>query len=128
MSIIKSEDSKKWITALVVIASVLAGFVVFTFVRQLGDWFDLEAKISSFSLLIQAAGFITGLGTFVYILKNDKTSSYLEEVYNELLKVVWPTKDQIIKMTIGIAIALVIVAAIFMSVDFIFQKVLEFVY
>lgn len=128
MSIIKSEDSKKWITALVVIAAVLAGFVAATFIRQLGDWFDLEAKISSFSLITQAVGVVTGFGTFIYILKNEKTSSYLEEVYNELVKVVWPTKDTIVKMTIGIAIALVIVAAIFMSVDFIFQKVLEFLY
>lgn len=128
MSIIKSEDSRKWITALVVIAAVLAGFVVATFVRQLGDWFDLEAKISSFALIAQAAGFLTGLGTFIYIIKNEKTSSYLEEVYSELVKVVWPTKDTIVKMTIGIAIALVVVAAIFMSVDFIFKKILEFVY
>lgn len=128
MSIIKSEDSRKWITALVVIAAALAGFVAFTFVKQLGDWFDLEAKISSFALIAQAAGFVTGLGTFVYILKNDKTASYLEEVYAELVKVVWPTKDTIVKMTIGIAIALVVVAAIFMSVDFIFKKILEFVY
>lgn len=128
MSIIKSEDSRKWITALVVIAAVLAGFVVTTFVRQLGDWFDLEAKISSYALIAQAAGFLTGAGVFAYILKNHKTSNYLQEVYNELLKVVWPTKDTIVKMTIGIAIGLVIVAAIFMSVDFIFQKILEFVY
>lgn len=128
MSIIKSEDSRKWITALVVIAAALAGFVVFTFVKQLGDWFDLEAKISSFALIAQAAGFATGLGTFIYILKNEKTSNYLEEVYNELVKVVWPTKDTIVRMTIGIAIALVVVAAIFMSVDFIFKKILEFVY
>ena len=128
MSIIKSEDSRKWITALTVIASALAGFVVFKFVNQLGDWFDLETKISNYTLVAQGLGFLTGVGTFVYILKNSETSTYLQEVYNELLKVVWPSKDATMKMTVGIAIALVIVAAIFTTVDFIFKKILEFVY
>ena len=71
---------------------------------------------------------MAGLGTFIYILKNSETSTYLQEVYNELLKVVWPSKDATIKSTVGIAIALVIVAAIFTSVDFIFKKILEFIY
>ena len=128
MSIIKSEDSRKWITALTVIASVLAGYVVYKFVGQLGDWFDLETRISSFGIVAQGLGFLTGAGTFIYILKNSETSSYLQEVYSELVKVVWPSKDATIKMTIGIAIALVIVAGIFTAVDFIFQKILEFVY
>lgn len=128
MSIIKSEDSRKWITALVVIASALAGFVMYKFVGQLGDWFDLETKISNYSLVAQGLGFVTGLGTFIYILKNNETSTYLQEVYNELVKVVWPSKDATVKMTVGIAIALVVVAAIFTSVDFIFKKILEFLY
>jgi len=128
MSIIKSEDSRKWITALTVIASVLAGFVVFKFAHQLSAWFDLETKIPQYSLIAQALGFLAGAGTFVYILKNSETSSYLQEVYSELVKVVWPSKDATTKMTVGIAIALVIVAAIFTTVDFIFKKILEFVY
>ena len=128
MSIIKSEDSRKWITALVAIAAILAGFVMYKFVGQLGAWFDLEAKISHYSLLSQGLGFLTGLGVFVYIFKNHETSSYLEEVFNELIKVVWPSRDATTKMTVGIAIALVVVAGIFTVVDFIFKKILEFVY
>jgi preprotein translocase subunit SecE len=128
MSIIKSEDSRKWITALVVIAAVLAGIVVTKFVVQLGSWFDLETKVSNFGFLAQALGFATGLGTFIYILKSNKTSSYLAEVYNELLKVVWPSKDATVKMTIGIGIALIVVAIIFLGVDFVFKTILDLVY
>ena len=128
MSIIKSEDSSKWINALVAIAAVLAGFVVTKFVDQLGAWFDLEAKLSSFSVVSQGLGVVTGLLVFIIILKNSKTSAYLEEVYHELLKVVWPSKDTTMKMTVGIAIALVVVAGIFVFVDFVFKKILSFVY
>ena len=128
MSIIKSEDSGKWINALVAIAALLAGFIVTKFVDQLGAWFDLEAKISSFSVVSQGVGVLTGVLVFVIVLKNSKTSSYLQDVYNELLKVVWPTKDATLKMTMGIFVALVIVSGIFVFVDFVFKKILSFVY
>jgi preprotein translocase SecE subunit len=52
----------------------------------------------------------------------------LKDVYNELVKVVWPSKDTTTKMTIGIAIALVVVAGIFVFVDFLFKYILSFVY
>ncbi|MBP9680645.1 MAG: preprotein translocase subunit SecE [Bacteriovorax sp.] len=128
MSIIKSEDSGKWINALVAIAALLAGFIVTKFVDQMGAWFDLEAKISSFSVLSQGVGVVTGLLVFVIVLKNSKTSGYLQDVYNELLKVVWPTKDATLKMTMGLVVALIVVASIFVFVDFVFKKILSFVY
>ncbi|MDO9183871.1 MAG: preprotein translocase subunit SecE [Bacteriovorax sp.] len=128
MSIIKSEDSNKWINALVAIAAVLAGFIVTKFADQLGAWFDLEAKVSSFAVVSQGLGVLAGVLVFVVVLKNSKSSSYLEEVYNELLKVVWPSKDATLKMTIGIAIALVVCSGIFVFVDFVFKKILSFVY
>jgi len=116
MSIIKSEDSGKWINALVAIAAILSGFVITRFVNQLGVWFDLEAKIPNFSLVAQGFGFVLGGVVFVSILKNIKSSTYLQDVYNELLKVVWPTKDATLKMTMGLVVALVIVAGIFVFV------------
>jgi preprotein translocase subunit SecE len=128
MSIIKSEDSSKWINALVAIAAILAGFVVIKFVDQLGAWFDLEAKISNFALVSQGAGVLAGVLVFVIILKNSKSSSYLQDVYNELLKAVWPTKDTTLKMTLGLVVALTIASGVFVFCDFVFKKILSFVY
>lgn len=128
MSIIKSEDSSKWINALVAISAVLSGFVVTKFVDQLGIWFDLEAKVSNFPVLSQGVGVVTGILVFVIVLKNSKSSAYLQEVYSELVKAVWPSKDATTKMTIGIAVALVIASGIFVFVDFVFKKILSFVY
>ena len=128
MSIIKSEDSAKWINAFVAFCSVLSGYLVTRFTEQLAIWFDLEAKISNFSVFNQALGFAVGLATFVYLLKFSKSYEYLKDVYNELLKAVWPSHDTTTKMTIGIGIALVVVASVFVSVDFVFKKILSFVY
>jgi preprotein translocase subunit SecE len=128
MSIIKSEDSSKWINALVAIGAFVTGFIITKFIEQLGVWFDLEAKVSSFNVVSQGVGVLFGIIFFVGILKNDKSSAYLQDVYNELLKVVWPSKDTTVKMTVGLVVALIVVAGIFVSVDFIFKKILAFVY
>ncbi len=128
MSIIKSEDSGKWINALVALFSVVTGFLFKKFIDQLALWFDLEAKVSSIHYLAQGAGVVLGFALFIYILKNEKTASYLAEVYDELVKVVWPSKDATLKITVGLAIALVILAGVFVSVDFIFKNILKYLY
>jgi preprotein translocase subunit SecE len=128
MSFIKSEDSNKWITGLVAFFSVIAGFVSTKFVDQLSVWFDLEAKISNISTLSQLLGVLVGIAVFVYIKKSNLTASYLDEVFSEMVKVVWPTREATVKITIGLVVALVIVAAIFVSVDFIFKSILNLIY
>ena len=128
MSFIKSEDSKKWINALVAIFSAVVGYVVYKFSGQLAVWFDLEAKVSSYNVITQVVAAAAGIATFFVVISNKDSSSYLDEVYHELLKVVWPTKDQTIKITVGLLISLVIVSAIFVTIDLIFKKLLEFVY
>ena len=128
MSIIKSEDSNKWINALVAIGAFVTGFIITKFFEQMAVWFDLEAKISNFNVVSQGIGVVFGIVFFVGIIKHEKTSAYLQDVYNELLKVVWPSKDTTVKMTVGLVVALIVVAGIFVSVDFIFKKILDFVY
>ena len=128
MSIIKSEDEKKWINAFLVLCSILLGFVTIRFMEQMGEWFDLEAKVTYYIALTQGAGFAAGALGFLIALKNKFTQSYLNEVYHELTKVVWSDKDTAIKLTIGIVISLSIVSVIFVLVDYIFQQTLALIY
>ena len=86
MSIVKSEDGKKWINAFVVIISILVGFIFIRFLEQMGEWFDLEAKIMAFEAVSQGAGILMGLATFFLIFKSHAASSHLKEVYGELSK------------------------------------------
>jgi preprotein translocase subunit SecE len=52
----------------------------------------------------------------------------MQEVYSELVKVVWPDKDSIMKMTVGLVIAVSVISGIFVLVDFTFRKILELLY
>ena len=127
MSLIKSEDSKKWINALLAVLSTICGFVFISFLEQMGEWFDLEARVSNFPIVVQVAGIALGIMFFVFITKNKATSEHLSEVYSELVKVVWPNKDEILKITIGLIFALSIVSGVFVLVDFSFRNLLQMI-
>ncbi len=128
MNVITQDDGKKWINAFLAIACIVLGFVVIRFTHQLGEWFDLEAKINHYLLISQGVGVVVALTTFVVALKKKVVMDYLSEVYAELIKVVWPDNDSVVKLTVGIIVALCIVSAILVSIDFIFSKLLDLIY
>lgn len=109
---VQTENGKKWIQASVAVTCMIVAYVMMSFFAQLGEWFELESKISNFNAIAQVLGGIIGLGTFIYIMKNDKTSSFLNEVYSEILKVVWPGKEDTNKQTIVIMIGVTIIGFI----------------
>jgi preprotein translocase subunit SecE len=125
---LSAKNGKKWINSFVAILSVLFGFISVRFIEQLSEWFDLEASIASFAIIKQMVGVIFGLLLYFVITKNRKAISHMDEVYNELQKVIWPEKNTVLKLTIGIMIAVSIVSGIFVLLDFTFQKLLELTY
>ena len=127
MSLIKSEDNKKWINAFVAICAGVTGFVAIRFFEQMGEWFDLEAKIPSFPIVVQVVGIMVGLILFVVVTRNKDASEHLNQVYSELVKVTWPKKEDVMATTVGLVIALSIISGIFVLVDMGFRKLLELI-
>ena len=127
MSIIKAEDNQKWINFFVALVSILCGFLVIRFLGQLGEWFDLEAKIPYFIGVTQGAGIVVGLGVFLVVKSNESASEHMNEVYSELVKVIWPDSESVVKSTIGILIGLSILSLIFIAVDNGFRWVLNLI-
>lgn len=128
MSIIKAEDNKKWINTFIALIAILVGFLVIRFLGQMGEWFDLEAKIPYFVGVSQGAGALLGLVVFLAIRGNNSAKEHLNEVYSELVKVIWPDSESVVKSTIGILIGLSILSVIFVGVDYVFRWLLNQIY
>jgi preprotein translocase SecE subunit len=64
-------------------------------------------------VMTQVLGVLVGLSAFIVILKNSTSSSFLEDVYKELLKVVWPDRSQTWKYTVVIMILVTIMGFVF---------------
>jgi len=127
MSVASRRDGTKWIQASVAITCMLVGYVLLSFFSQIGEWFELESKIAYFNVSYQLAAIVISLGIFVYIIRNEKTYSFLKEVYQETIKVIWPDKNQTVRHTVGIMIAVGIVGFILGVFDFIANYLLSLI-
>jgi preprotein translocase subunit SecE len=125
---IELKDSKRWINSFLAVLSILFGMICISFFEQMGEWFDLEAKVQYFQAVNQVLGVLFGLGFFLFCSINKASVSHLNEVYGELVKVVWPERDVVVKMTIGVVVGVTIISSIFVLTDFIFQKILDLLY
>lgn len=117
MSATSQNEGKKWIQTSTALVCMILGYVVISFFDTLGEWFELETKISSFNAISQVLGVVIALSVFVYIMKNEKTSTFLNEVYTETIKVVFPDKSQTVSHTIGIMIGVTIVGVMLWVFD-----------
>ena len=127
-SILKKEDERKWLNSFAAAVGVVLGYLFIRLLMQLGEWFDLEARIDNFLYIGQVCGIALGLAAFITVLKKRESIQHLKEVYAELLKVVWPDRDTVVKVTIGIVIGVTIVSTIFVGVDFLVQQALGLIY
>lgn len=109
MSLTNKDDGKKWIQTSVAITCMIVGYVLISFFATLGEWFELESKVSNFVAISQALSVLISIGVFAYIMRNPTTSTFLAEVYQEAVKVVWPDKNETVKHTIVIMIGVTII-------------------
>ena len=133
MSLLKIEDKSKWVKAFVIVCSIFMGYIGVRFIQQLSDWFDLEARLFSgsagmFPYFVSAGGLIIGVGTYFLLTYRKAVMQHLDEVYTELVKVIWPDRDSTFKVTIGIMIAVAIISGILVFVDFVVNKGLNLIY
>jgi preprotein translocase subunit SecE len=56
--------------------------------------------------------------TYIYIMRTPKTADFLGNVYQELVKVVWPDSQQTWRHTVVIMIAVTIMGFVFGLFDF----------
>ena len=96
--------------------------------RTIGEWLDLEAKIKHYLMVVQGLGIVSGICVFFIIQKNKKSSSYLQECYKELVKVIWPDRSSVVKSTFIILIGVSLISLIFLGMDVVFRKSLEWIY
>lgn len=114
---VSQQDGKKWIQASVVLFGALMAYVCLAFIEQVNGLWDLEAKVGNFSIFSNVIAFAVGLLTFVIIMKNEKSSTFLEEVYAEFIKVVFPETDSTWRQTFGIMVGVSIVGFLLWLVD-----------
>ncbi len=105
---------------------VLAGlFVWFWFsadsgrAAQLGAW---AGQIRALAVIVGLAG---GIAVFMLTGKGRDTRDFLSESRFELRKVVWPTRQEAIRMTWVVIVVVIILSLLLGGFDFLIQKLMQ---
>ncbi len=118
MSVASNEEGKKWIQASLAVTCILLVYVLISFFEKLAEWFALETVVPYYFGITQFLSVVTGLVTYILIFKNPKSSDFLTNVYQEIMKVVWPDKQQTWRHTFVIMIAVTLMGFVFGFFDF----------
>lgn len=118
MSVASNEEGKKWIQASLAVVCIILGYVLISFFEKMAEWFALEAMIPSYSVISQVLSVLIAGGTYFYVMRTPKTAGFLDNVYQEIMKVVWPDRQQTWRHTIVIMIAVTIMGFVFGFFDF----------
>ncbi len=118
MSVASNEDGKKWIQSTVALTCILLVYVLISFFEKLAEWFALETMVPYYFGITQFVSVVIGLTTYIMVFKNPNSSEFLTNVYQEVVKVVWPDKQQTWRHTVVIMIAVTIMGFVFGFFDF----------
>ena len=118
MAVTSNNEGKKWIQASLAVACIFLGYIIISFLEKMSEWLLLESKIPYYFAISQALGVLVGLVAYIVVLKNPVSSVFLSDVYQKMIKVVWPDKNQTWKYTVIIMIGVTIMGFVFGFFDF----------
>ena len=118
MSVASNDEGKKWIQTTVAVTCIMLVYVLISFFEKLAEWFALETMVPYYFGITQFLSVVIGLVAYIMVFKNSKSSEFLTNVYQEVVKVVWPDKQQTWRHTIVIMIAVTIMGFVFGFFDF----------
>ncbi len=105
---------------------VLAGlFVWFWFSADSGRAAQLGAWAGQIRALAVIAGLAGGIAVFMATGKGRDTRGFLSESRFELRKVVWPTRQEAIRMTWVVIVVVIILSLLLGGFDFVIQKLTQ---
>ncbi len=118
MAVASNDEGKKWIQASLAVVCILLGYILISFFEKLAEWFALETMIPYYFGVTQALSVVLAASTYFYVMRTPKTSDFLVNVYQELMKVVWPDSQQTWRHTFVIMVAVTIMGFVFGFFDF----------
>ncbi len=118
MAVASNDEGKKWIQATVAVVFILVGYVLINAFEKLAEWFPLESMVPYYFGITQVVSVVAALVGYIGVMRNPKSSELLTNVYQEVMKVVWPDSQQTWRHTFVILIAVTIFGFIFGFFDF----------
>jgi preprotein translocase subunit SecE len=110
-------NQQKWVNLSFVAASLLLAYVVFVLAVKFSVVLDFDGRIRSLDKIMMGVSAAVGFGLFFGLYKSVVANTFMNETVAEISKVTWPTKDETLKATIAVLVAVTIAGVILWMVD-----------
>lgn len=111
------DSTKKIVTMGFVVAGVLSFVVINVLFETLAASFGWAARVHNIFWVKHFLPVVIGVGVFAALQLNAQVVEWAGEVVSEISKVVWPTRQQTVGMTIVVCIMVVISGLILGTLD-----------
>jgi preprotein translocase SecE subunit len=112
-----AHEGRKWIQSSVALVCLVLCYILISFFDQMGEWFEIESKFKFYFGLVRFLSVVASLFVFISIFRNEKSLNYLTGVFSEIIKVVWPDKNQTSRHTVIIIIVVTIIGFLLFLFD-----------
>ena len=121
-----SKDDATWLNICYVVFALLIAYVAYRSLDSLGTHFGWTEKFSEwFYLLSRMGGLAVGIGSAVWCRASPERYEYHLASVAEIKKVVWPSFDDVKKMTMIVAVVVAIFSVILAIFDIIWSRILQ---
>ncbi|MCK6598450.1 MAG: preprotein translocase subunit SecE [Bdellovibrionaceae bacterium] len=111
--------NEKIITLSFAVFGFLLGLSVHLILKSFSAAFAFIARVNENDLFKHGVPVVLGLGIFIYLQFNKKTMDWAREVYQEISKVVFPSKSDTSALTIVVIVFVLISSVIITLFDFV---------
>ena len=121
------ENQRKWVVLSYAAVAALFAFVIFAFLQKVGASYDFEAKVKNADVIVQFSSVFLGVVLFAWLYRHPQTNQFVEEVFQELGRVTWPTQEETSKATVVVIVMVLISGVILGGFDRLFTWALKYV-
>jgi preprotein translocase SecE subunit len=117
-----------WVILSIAAAAILTMLVVSSAVHSAFAFFGV-ADIRVLGTPIALSGLIamlTGAGGFLFVLRNQRYTTFIDEVVGELAKVAWPTREETVRASLTVVGTTIFTAALLAGYDFVWKNVADY--
>jgi preprotein translocase SecE subunit len=110
-------NRQKWVNLSFVATSLLLAYVMYVLAMKFSVVFDVEGRVRSLDKILLVGSVVVGLAAFFGLSKSGTANSFISETVTEVAKVSWPERDETLKGTVAVLIAVTISGVLLWAVD-----------
>jgi preprotein translocase subunit SecE len=116
---------RKWVNLSYLALAFLLAYLVFALSLNVVATWDLEARVRNVDLIIRGISLLAGLVLFVGLYRNERASTFMNEVMTEVSRVTWPSTKETSSATFIVIIMVLISGLILGALDYFWALLLK---